>query len=239
MSNPWFRFYSEFANDAKVQMMPEHMQRRLVMLFCLRNSNALRNGQDTVTDTEVAFMLRVNDDEIAQTKALFIERGFINSAWELANWDKRQFRSDADPTRSERQKRYRERNSNALRNGQVTVLDTDTDTDTDTEKSKSKSLVAPKPRPSKRPPADFAITAEMLAWASANGILDLHRQTESFKDHEFATAKTDWQATWRNWMRRSGRDNPKNKPTAKGAADRVMENFRRNQAEQGMLECQP
>lgn len=35
MANPWFRMYSEFATDAKVQMLSEAMQRRYrPRLFC-------------------------------------------------------------------------------------------------------------------------------------------------------------------------------------------------------------
>lgn len=121
----WFRLYAEFATDPKVQMMSEAMQRRYIMLLCLRSSNALL----THSNAEVAFQLRVTESEIEETKSLFIEKGFIDSDWTLLNWDKRQFRSDRDPTRAERQKRFRERNSNALRNAHVTPLDTDTDTD--------------------------------------------------------------------------------------------------------------
>ena len=37
----WFRLYSEFSTDPKVQMMPEALQRRYVMLMCMRCSNVL------------------------------------------------------------------------------------------------------------------------------------------------------------------------------------------------------
>ena len=39
----WFRMYAEFATDPKVQMMPEAMQRRLVMLLCLQCGNGIEN----------------------------------------------------------------------------------------------------------------------------------------------------------------------------------------------------
>ena len=45
MANPWFRMYSEFATDPKVQSMSEAMQRRLMMLFCLRCSDVLATFQ--------------------------------------------------------------------------------------------------------------------------------------------------------------------------------------------------
>jgi len=91
----WFRMYSEFATDAKVQIMSEAMQRRLMMLFCLRCSNALV----TLHETEIAFALRISNEDLAETKVLFIQQGFINEAWEILSWDKRQFISDSSAAR--------------------------------------------------------------------------------------------------------------------------------------------
>lgn len=100
MTNPWFRFYSEFSHDPKVQMMTEAMQRRYIMVMCLRCSNALV----TLHETEIAFHLRITDAELAETKALFIAKGFVDDKWNLLNWDKRQFVSDSS---AERVKRHR------------------------------------------------------------------------------------------------------------------------------------
>lgn len=87
--------YSEFANDPKVQSMSEAMQRRLMMLLCLRCSNTLV----TLHADEIAFALRISDDELAETKALFVRKGFVSDAWEIQNWDKRQFVSDSSASR--------------------------------------------------------------------------------------------------------------------------------------------
>jgi hypothetical protein len=110
--NPWFRLYSEFANDPKVQSMPECMQRRLVMLFCLCCSDELV----TLRDDEVAFALRISDTELAETKALFLRKKFIGDGWEIRNWDKRNPVSDSS---TERTRAYRDR----LRNKEVTASD--------------------------------------------------------------------------------------------------------------------
>lgn len=87
--------YAEFAHDPKVQMLSEVMQRRYLMLMCLRCSNTLV----TLHETEIAFYMRLTDDQLAETKALFIQRGFINEQWSLMNWDKRQFISDTSAPR--------------------------------------------------------------------------------------------------------------------------------------------
>lgn len=70
---------------------------------------------------------------------------------------------------------------------------------------------------SKRCPDSFVVTAELVAWAKehAPGV-DVPRETVKLRNHEFAKAKSDWPATWRNWilegferMRPSGGGNAK------------------------------
>lgn len=100
MANAWFRMYSEFADDPKVQMMSESMQRRLAMLFCLRCREI------SLGDDEVAFALRISPEEAHQTKSLFLDKGFIGEDWGIRNWDTRQFVSDSS---AERVKRYRDK----------------------------------------------------------------------------------------------------------------------------------
>ena len=125
----WFRCYSEFATDSKVQIMPEHMQRRLIMLFCLCSSNALA----TLHETEIAFSLRITEQELLETKALFIRKGFINDKWEIHNWNKRQYVSDSSTGRSRKCREKKRQVVQQQCNVAATPPDTDTDTDTDTE----------------------------------------------------------------------------------------------------------
>lgn len=43
-----------------------------------------------------------------------------------------------------------------------------------------------------------------MAWAAQEVPgLDVHAQTQAFRDHTFGTARTDWAGTWRNWMRKA------------------------------------
>lgn len=109
-------------------MMSESDQRRLIMLFCIQCSN----GNETLHDEEVTFLLRINAEDWAATKALFISKNFINAENLLMNWSKRQFLSDSS---TERVRKHREA-KNAERNVSVTPPDTDTDT----EKEKKKPL---------------------------------------------------------------------------------------------------
>ena len=66
--------YSEFANDPKVQRLSESDQRRFMMLLCLRCSN----GDVTLHETDVAFQLRITDEQWMITKAILVERGLID-----------------------------------------------------------------------------------------------------------------------------------------------------------------
>jgi len=94
MKNQWFRMYSEFLSDPKVQMMNESYQRRLVMLFCMKC-----NGDETFHDDAIAFQLRIGCVEWSETKAEFIKRGFIDNDNNILNWGKRQYQSDSSTNR--------------------------------------------------------------------------------------------------------------------------------------------
>jgi hypothetical protein len=96
MSLPWFRFYTEWADDPKVQMLSEAYQRRLAMLFCYEGQGWLRNA----SDEELSFKLRISMDELEKTRKAFQEKGFINcDSWGLLNWEKRQKQSDISTSR--------------------------------------------------------------------------------------------------------------------------------------------
>jgi len=82
--------YSEFAHDPKVQMLSEQMQRRYLMLMCLRCENVL----GTLNDSEIAFYLKISIEQLHETKDLFVSKGFIDGHWILLNWAKRQMKSD-------------------------------------------------------------------------------------------------------------------------------------------------
>jgi len=139
MANPWFRLYSEFAHDPKIQMLSEAMQRRYVMLLCLRCSETL----ETLHETEIAFQLRLTEAELVETKQLFITKNFIDKHWKILNWDKRQFVSDSSTMRVRKYRNKKKQPSNAnetLQERSSNAIDTDTDTE---QKQKKTTSVAP------------------------------------------------------------------------------------------------
>jgi hypothetical protein len=131
--------YSEFATDPKVQMLSEVDQRRFLMLLCIRCSN----GNVTLQDEEVTFLLRITMDEWMQTKDNLVTRKLVDKYARPINWDKRQYVSD---TSAARVRRHRERKKQALEQEcNVTVTPPDTDTDTEKEKIKRKNKKFLKP----------------------------------------------------------------------------------------------
>ncbi|MBP3935048.1 MAG: hypothetical protein J6D44_14440 [Pseudomonas sp.] len=133
MANPWFRMYHEFATDPKVQMLSEVVQRRYVMLLCLRCSN----GDVTLQDPQVAFQLRISLPEWLETKAELMGIDMVDEHSVPTAWSKRQYASDSSTARVAA---YRER---MKQEGNVTGTKCNAiDTETDTETEESKPFVA-------------------------------------------------------------------------------------------------
>jgi hypothetical protein len=123
-------------------MLPEAMQRRYVMLLCLRCSETL----ETLHETEIAFQLRLTEAELIETKQLFINKNFIDKHWKILNWDKRQFVSDSSTMRVRKYRDKKKQPSNAdetLQKRPSNAIDTDTDTDTEHKKKKATVVACP------------------------------------------------------------------------------------------------
>jgi hypothetical protein len=93
--------YSEIVDDPKVQMLPEPMRWRWVAVLCLRCEETL----ETLQERQIAFRLRISETELSETKAVFLENGFIDECWGIENWNRRQFISDNS---TERVRKYRQ-----------------------------------------------------------------------------------------------------------------------------------
>jgi hypothetical protein len=200
MANPWFRLYSEFAHDPKIQMLSEAMQRRYVMLMCLRCSEVL----ETLHETEIAFQLRLSTDELDETKQLFISKNFIDKHWNLLNWDKRQFVSDSSTMRVAKHRNKKKQVSNVdetLQKRPSNAIDTDTDTDTEQIQKKVNN------KRGSRLAQDWFLNKSMGDWATEERPdIDVRQVAEQFKDYWISQpgqkgVKLDWDATWRNWVR--------------------------------------
>lgn len=138
--NQWFRMYHEFATDPKIQMLSESDQRRFVMLLCLRCSNE----DVTLQDDQVAFQLRISNEDYAETKLSLVGLGLLDDENKPTAWNKRQFKSDSSAKRvaahRERKKKGKKQPCNVTET-KSNALDTDSDTDTEI----TKTLMSGKP----------------------------------------------------------------------------------------------
>lgn len=191
MANPWFRMYAEFANDPKVQMLSEAMQRRYMMLMCLHCGN----GLVTLHETEIAFALRISDAELADTKAVFVAKGFIDEAWNLLNWEKRQFASDSSAARVRAFREKKKQEGNVTSNaGETKSNALDTDSDTDSDKKKPRKRATPKTAL----PENFTVSERVRQWAAEKGHAQLDRHLDHFRLAAEAKGYTyaDWDAAF-------------------------------------------
>ena len=122
MSNPWFRMYVDFLTDSKMISIAFEDQRHFIGILALKSSGILdQQSSDAMMNRIVSQRLWIDHSLILDVKKRLIDAGLIDDKWQPLAWEKRQRKSDLDPTKAERQQRYREKN--ALRNGSVTGLD--------------------------------------------------------------------------------------------------------------------
>jgi hypothetical protein len=100
---PWLRLWTDFVHDPKVQMLPETMRHRYVMLLCYTGLRLI----PTDDDAAVGYALRLSAKETQRTKAALIKAKLIGKDWKPLAWDRRQRASDHDA--AERKRRQRER----------------------------------------------------------------------------------------------------------------------------------
>lgn len=76
--------------------------------------------------------------------------------------------------------------------------------------------------PSKRCPADWSPSPDDLETAEAEGLPpgQVERELAKFRDHTFGTARVDWSATFRNWIRQAAERAPRNDRHPSRQADR-------------------
>lgn len=191
---PWLRLYTEFSSDYKVQMMPEALQRRLIMLLCFQREGTLNSmGED-----EICYRLGLSKKRWIETKKIFEERGFKNDDERIKNGDDflknfavRQSESDdaAQRKRKSRKNAASRDVSHNLSHNVVTGqrcdmsreclnldIDTDKDKDKDLKKEKIKKEKKGKPAQSspslRKPPVD-----EISEKAEVTFIFDFWKQT--------------------------------------------------------------
>lgn len=196
--------YAEFATDPKVQSMPEAMQRRLMMLMCLRCSNVL----ETLQVTDICFALRIDETQLAETKALFIAKRFMDDDWNLLNWDKRQKPSDSS---TERVRKHREAQKQ-LQEQECNVTETAQSREEKKREEKSKPRASRSKSRKTAIPENFGISQRVIVWAQENEFEYLDEHLAAFKRKVAANGYTyvDWDSAFMeairsDWAKINGR----------------------------------
>ena len=134
--NPWFRMYSDFMFDEKVEFLSFEDQRHYVFILCMKNAGLLDKeyGQPGMLDRVVAKRLGLYGEAFESAKRKLIDCGLVSEDFQPIAWVKGQYMSDCS---TDRVKAHRERVKQAC-NVSVTPPDTETDTDTEAEAEKDK-----------------------------------------------------------------------------------------------------
>lgn len=121
---------------------------------------------------------------------------------------------EKDHSGAERAARYRARRkhlTNVTRDGVTVTRDithADADADADADKKQTQNAAAPlngARRSSRRCPKDWnPEAADLEKLQVEHPKLNLQRELEKFRDNTFGVARSDWDATFRNWIRRAG-----------------------------------
>jgi hypothetical protein len=139
MSLPWFRTYTRLIDDEKLKLLAFEDRWHFMAILCCKGQGILDNPGELMR-RKVAVKLGLAVRELDEVVRRLSEVGLIDAdTLQPLAWDKLQFVSDSDPTRNERQARYRERvkrTGNALPNGPVARTDTDSYPDPEIQRSR-------------------------------------------------------------------------------------------------------
>lgn len=192
----WFRFYAEAMRNPKVMRLADNDFRLWVRLLAVASENDGR--LPPIADLKLLLSARL--DRLAAGLQRLINAGLIDVAgpgYEPHNWEKFQYKSDTSTPRVTLHR--------AKRNVTVTPPETEADTE---EIANAISIRQDKPakkrgcrlsvdwQPMPLPP-DIAASPDLIG-----------RELARFRDY-WASApgakgvKLDWDATWRNWMRKA------------------------------------
>jgi hypothetical protein len=112
----WIKLYVEILDDPKMGRLSNHLWRRAIELFLL----AGKNGNDGLLPPveEMAWVLRLSNDKLLEDLIGLAEVGVVHETPE--GWVVTHFKDRQHSESYERVKRYRERESNAKSNEDVT-----------------------------------------------------------------------------------------------------------------------
>ena len=171
---PWIKLHKELLNDRAYMTLPTASKALAPLLWLLASES--KDGTFDASIDELVFRLRMPESDIKTGLKHLIDKGFfVDDSNVLAD-------------------RY-----------QDAIPETETETERESETKTEKSRTATR---GSRLPANWVPNKELAEWSKAERPdLDLRKVLEEFRDYWTSVAgskgvKLDWDATWRNWVRK-------------------------------------
>lgn len=234
MANSWFRLWTDMVNDPKWRTIARVSGQSVgdviavyVHLMTMAANATERGRAEGFNDEDVATALDINTEQVAAIREAM--QGRVLDGDYLTGWERRQpLREDGA---AERARAFRERKKAESELMQTQPNATERQI---REEEKREEKIEPSSRAEAAPekparksdatatrlPADWMPSAADIAFCQTSRP-DLNPQevSDRFRDYWIAQPgakgrKTDWPATWRNWVR-----NEKTTPQARGSPD--------------------
>ena len=211
MSRPWFRLYSEFVSDPKVQLLAFDDQRHFIAVLCLKCNEVLDSKATSpgLRERMIARALGLDPAVATEVKRRLCEVGLIGDDWQPKRWSARQFESDISSIRTAA---YRQRIKNESRSDVSVTSQERTRSDTDQIQIQNRTDKSREPRATRstatRLSENWELSPESRRFCEAEN-LDPEQTLAKFRDYWLSASgakarKMDWAATWRNWCRSEG-----------------------------------
>jgi hypothetical protein len=215
----WFRWHHGSVNDPKFGLVAKKAGARVgdviavwALVLELASANADRGQVDEIDHETTDFLLGAEDGTTARILEAMEGRGLLVSG-RVARWDARQPKRE-DSTAAERKQRQRQRDKEQTcdmegvtpshaTSRQFTPRGEERREEEIKPKAKSKAEAAP----ASRLPADWMPSLDDARFCEAERPdLSIDATAARFRDYWIAQPgakgrKTDWSATWRNWVR--------------------------------------
>ncbi|MFN3377479.1 MAG: hypothetical protein ACK40S_13140 [Burkholderiaceae bacterium] len=154
---PWIRLYVEVIDDEKLGLLAfEDRWHYIALLACKGRGLLDKDEPAELTRRKVALKLGLAVRELEEVARRLAEVGLIDrESMQPQGWGERQFKSDADSTAAERQRRHRAAKREAeqalsrvtSRTSHADVTRPDTDTDTEEEREPADAAPPPPAKP--------------------------------------------------------------------------------------------
>lgn len=169
---PWIKLHKELLNDRAYMTLPTASKALAPLLWLLASES--KDGSFDASIDELVFRLRMPESDIKTGLKHLIDKGFfVDDSNVLAD-------------------RY-----------QDAIPETETERESETKTEKSRTATR-----GSRLPANWVPNKELAEWSKAERPdLDLRKVLDEFRDYWTSVAgskgvKLDWDATWRNWVRK-------------------------------------